>query len=693
MMNIIPKKYIIIVSIFILFVLTGCELAKIYEKDGPKAVHGVIDLTSWDFSDDGIVKLDGEWSFYWKQLLSPSDFASENVPKMTGFFSLPGLWNYYSVDGKSLPGEGYGTYRLIAKVSENRELSLNIHYPYSSYKVWINGKELFQVGKVGKNEDDSEAAMLPKIIKVPPGDSEIEIVIQVANHSYFLGGIYESVRLGRIEYVNKAQVFNVAFDLFLTGVLFFVGFYYIGVYLLRRKDRFAIFFGFFSLSLVLRTLATNEIFLAHIVPEIGWELLLKCNFVVMALSVALFLPFIYHMYPEYLSKKFKTVISVIGIIYALVVFAFSVNIYSYIFPFYCIIVAITCISVAYSFIKAIIDRREGAILATCGFLILFAAVMHDILTSMGIIYNRQVVSLGFMFFVVTQAFNLTARFSKALSKAENLSEILEHKVLERTKELEFERNKLKERNEIIEKDLHIARKIQEQLIPLSDPTDFICSLYKPMELVGGDFYDFIEFDEKDKIGIFLSDVSGHGVQAAFVTLLMKSVILQAGTRKNDPAELLAYVNELLLDQTGGNFITAFYAIYDTRTSKLVYASAGHNPPFVISAHGTRKLSGKRSIPIGVLDNDYIKEKGKALINNEEMLDKNSKLLIYTDGLTETPKSDNIKIHFEDYAIYDVFERFGHLRGNDFIEKLFQNLIMFRGRDSFEDDVCIITIDV
>jgi sigma-B regulation protein RsbU (phosphoserine phosphatase) len=53
-------------------------------------------------------------------------------------------------------------------------------------------------------------------------------------------------------------------------------------------------------------------------------------------------------------------------------------------------------------------------------------------------------------------------------------------------------------------------------MPVEKPADFIFSLYKPMEMVGGDFYDFIKFRDNRKIGIFLSDVSGHGLAAAFI---------------------------------------------------------------------------------------------------------------------------------------------------------------------------------
>jgi len=103
-------------------------------------------------------------------------------------------------------------------------------------------------------------------------------------------------------------------------------------------------------------------------------------------------------------------------------------------------------------------------------------------------------------------------------------------------DLNFERNKLQERNQIIEKDLKLEQRIQKQLIPQKNLYLFIDVLYKPMEAVGGDFYDFISFRETNTVGIFISDVSGHGAHAAFITSMIKTLILQAGSARNNPAQ-------------------------------------------------------------------------------------------------------------------------------------------------------------
>ncbi len=259
-------------------------------------------------------------------------------------------------------------------------------------------------------------------------------------------------------------------------------------------------------------------------------------------------------------------------------------------------------------------------------------------------------------------------------------------------ELENERNKLKLKNDILERDISLAKKIHFQLIPKPDPTEYIYSLYKPMQEVGGDLYEFVRFRDSKKIGIFISDVSGHGVPAALISSMIKTTILQSGMRKENPAELMNYINEVLQDQTAGNFITAFYGIYEHEKSSLLYANAGHPRPYLITDSGITQIPKGRSTPLAMFHNNIMAGKNKSYQNFEINLPSNSKLLFYTDGLTETrPINDNI--FFEDSIMTRIFMKHRNNPSRLFIYKLFQSLVAFRGKDFFEDDICLVCLDV
>ncbi len=82
----------------------------------PKVVDGMLDLSEWDFDHDGLVKLDGEWEFYWKQLLTPEDFTHNANLHKTGVIYVPDSWNGYTTEGQELDGNGYATFRVTLQL-------------------------------------------------------------------------------------------------------------------------------------------------------------------------------------------------------------------------------------------------------------------------------------------------------------------------------------------------------------------------------------------------------------------------------------------------------------------------------------------------------------------------------------------------------------------------------------------------
>lgn len=269
------------------------------------------------------------------------------------------------------------------------------------------------------------------------------------------------------------------------------------------------------------------------------------------------------------------------------------------------------------------------------------------------------------------------------------------KVEEKSREVEHERNALQVRNQIIEAELEMARRIQENMIPSVPPRPYIASLYKPMEKVGGDFFDFIEFPESDELGIFVSDVSGHGVAAAFITSMIKSFILQSGERKRNPGELLLYLNSLLEEQTAGNFVTALYGVYNPATHTFIYANAGHNQPYLVRPDGSveRLDHPYRAIPLAILGNEELQSLDRHFVNREFSLSPGEKIVLYTDGLIESVPLGNTGTDFERSGLREALSENRAMKAPLYVKSIMERLVAFRGSDDFEDDVCLICIDV
>jgi len=334
--------------------------------------------------------------------------------------------------------------------------------------------------------------------------------------------------------------------------------------------------------------------------------------------------------------------------------------------------------------------------------ILLGARNSGLITSNFFTTNAQQIGSGIEVILLSLAlgdrYNLMRKEKVAaqheiIEMQESYTQLLEKTVRERTDELKIERDLLKQRNEIMNNELKLARRIQEQLIPNNFQGDNIFSLYKPMELVGGDFFDFIHFRESSKIGIFISDVSGHGVPAAFITSMLKSIIQMAGIKKEDPAELLFHINDHLENKTDKNFITAFYGIYDFKTRRIHYSNAGHNLPFIVKSKKITQITGHKGIPLAIMGNEEMQGYNKIYKNTEEKLPKNSKLLLCTDGYTEATPVKNQDIDFENSMLNDVLKENAKMAPENFVKNIYNSLLNFRGADYFEDDICLISVDI
>jgi phosphoserine phosphatase RsbU/P len=199
---------------------------------------------------------------------------------------------------------------------------------------------------------------------------------------------------------------------------------------------------------------------------------------------------------------------------------------------------------------------------------------------------------------------------------------LHHEVTERNRLLEAAKKKF-------EFELNLARKVQFALMPSPPKPRGVLRLgvrYTPANQLGGDVYDFYRL-ENNRLGILVADVSGHGVNSAMLSGMVKALAAPLSIAVLEPGELLAG-----LDLAGeqffpeGYFCTGFFLIADEETGLLRYAGVGHPPAMIVGPSGPRLLhSNPGMLGIGMVD-------GTA--GNADRLEAGESLVIYTDGLTD-----------------------------------------------------------
>jgi sigma-B regulation protein RsbU (phosphoserine phosphatase) len=185
----------------------------------------------------------------------------------------------------------------------------------------------------------------------------------------------------------------------------------------------------------------------------------------------------------------------------------------------------------------------------------------------------------------------------------------------------------------MEQELMVARQIQLGLLPRDHPSipgwEFAL-VYEPARQVGGDLYDFLDLPGgSQRLGIVAADVADKGVPAALMMALSRTVIRTATADGRGPGPALSLANSVIQkDSQAGLFVTAFYAMLDTASGRLVYANAGHNRPLWLRASsGDVEELAARGIALGVLDDVDLEER-------EIQLDRGDLVVFYTDGVTE-----------------------------------------------------------
>ena len=244
---------------------------------------------------------------------------------------------------------------------------------------------------------------------------------------------------------------------------------------------------------------------------------------------------------------------------------------------------------------------------------------------------------------------------------------------------------LKNRAIEIEKEIKMAKAIQSKILPSSPPNEKISFLYKPMYMIGGDFFDIIKIRD-NVFGVFISDVSGHGIPAAFITSMIKSFIKESKDI-NNPANLLSFINDRMVDLSSGNFITAFYGVFDFYKKSIEFSNAGHPAPILLNESVTVLDIKNNGLPLGIYSSDVLEKMGKSYYNNSLKI--NSKIILYTDGLLEAVST--VGEIFED-RLFNLLSQCKNMGSKNIIDFIYKGLVEFRSSENFDDDICILAID-
>ena len=234
--------YVLLISIILSFclALSGCS-ASTESKTSAGASRGTLDLTDWDFENDGIISLDGQWEFYWDKLLSDNDIMTA-TPDL--YVEVPNSWTKYTLNGTNLPVEGYATYRLhvISDLPEGTQLGLYLGNFSSAYHLYADGKLIESTGHIANNAKEEIGTFRPQDVYFSLPAPEFDIIIQTSNYHYGLSGFWSAVFLGNSTEISTLYDSNEIKTALLYGALLIIAVFYLALSFLHRGQKYTLYF-------------------------------------------------------------------------------------------------------------------------------------------------------------------------------------------------------------------------------------------------------------------------------------------------------------------------------------------------------------------------------------------------------------------------------------------------------------------
>jgi serine phosphatase RsbU (regulator of sigma subunit)/anti-sigma regulatory factor (Ser/Thr protein kinase) len=239
-------------------------------------------------------------------------------------------------------------------------------------------------------------------------------------------------------------------------------------------------------------------------------------------------------------------------------------------------------------------------------------------------------------------------------------------------------------NERIQHEMRVAQLIQKTLLPKDLPALpgwQVNAYYQAARQVGGDFYDFIYFDD-GRLGLVIGDVTDKGVPAALLMATTRSVLRSVAQRVIAPGQVLERVNEILhQDIPPKMFVTCLYAVLDPQSGQLQYANAGHDLPYHRHHKGDVTELRATGMPLGLFPEMNYEEKETTLAPGDG-------ILFYSDGIVEAHNSTR-----EMYSFPRLMKLVGEYEGDTSLrDVILEDLAVFTGLDwEQEDDITMVTL--
>lgn len=422
------RRFIVYYIIFILFIfILVIEFGNLRnsinaKKYSVKAQKGVLDLFDWDINKHPILSLDGEWTFYHKQFLSPE----HNDTPEHGYINVPGLWDSFQHDGKIIGPNTYGTYRLKIILPENQQKTLALKIPdmSSSYKLFVNNEEVIFNGNVGKSYEEEVPCWKPLVRTIGSKSGQIDVTIFVSNYHHMKGGIWESILIGSEEAIFRTREVNLMVSFLLLGILLISSLYYLIIFSVMQNNAASLYLALFCLMAALREFLIREVIAVLVFPGMPFTLISKLEYITVPAGPVLLALSLYGLYPDVFSVKTLKIVISPFLVYIAIIILTPLNIFGHLMNICLLLFIITFIYLFTVILAAAGKKKPGARLLLFGTFIMLLTAAIDMGYANGLHSDYSMAytfSIGFIIFILCQMHSLSLIISDMFEKSQKLS--------------------------------------------------------------------------------------------------------------------------------------------------------------------------------------------------------------------------------------------------------------------------------
>ncbi|WP_418791914.1 ATP-binding protein [Phosphitispora sp. TUW77] len=385
--------------------------------------NGLLDLADWEPGRDGIISLSGGWDFYWNRFLS-SDELKETGVEADIKAKVPAVWNNYKINGSSLPGFGYATYRLkVINANEDELIAFHIPTMSTSYRMYINEKLVASNGTTAAEKENFSPEYRPKTVRIAAPGAQFDIVVHISNFIYSRGGMWYSIDMGtpeQVENLNKRIIYR---DIFLFSIFFIMGLYYLSIFMMRREDKSSLYFVLMCVVVIGRTIIHGDYAVYRLLPFISFSAIVFINYATLYWFPTAFLLLLKELFPEEVSGKAVRATVIYAAVITLITLLLPLHIYT---RYTCFVLAMLILTSLYTIVCsciAFLKGKQDSLIVLSGALAMVGGAAYDILVYLKLIpqYVGEVSSFGFFVLLFLESFVLARRFSQAFKNVNEMS--------------------------------------------------------------------------------------------------------------------------------------------------------------------------------------------------------------------------------------------------------------------------------